>query len=100
MLDFKQFSLALEQSLDRILPGATTPGQGGSRTDGNKRVHPISQSSSFTGTSLSDFSVSYLGQSLGESYPSVEMQLVYSAATADWANKIWRRKKRKANIEW
>ena len=29
--------------------------------------------------------VSYPGHSLGESYPSAEMQSVYSEATADWA---------------
>ena len=35
------------------------------------------------------------GNSLGKSYPSAEMQSVYSAAPADWAEKGKRRKKRK-----
>ena len=44
-----------------------------------------------TGTSPSDCLVSYLGQSLERSYPSAEVQLVYSTAPADWAmsNKWW-----------
>ena len=33
----------------------------------------------------SDCLVLYPGHSLGESYPSAEMQSVYSAATAEWA---------------
>ncbi len=35
-------------------------------------------------TSPSDCLVSYLGHSLGGSYPSAEVQSVYSTAPADW----------------
>ena len=75
---FKQFSLAYVYSLnvktvlfqpiqfnkssqfssiwpiDRTLSGATTPGQSGPGSDGNKGVLHIPQSSSITGTSPSD----------------------------------------------
>ena len=68
------------------LSGATTPGQSGPGSNGNEGVLRIPQSSSTAGTSPSDCLVSYLGHSLGEgSYPSVEKQLVYSTAPADWA---------------
>ena len=50
-----------------------------------KEVHHIPQSSSITEASPSDYLVSYPGHSLGESYPSAEMQSVYSAAPADKA---------------
>ena len=45
----------------------------------------IPQSSSITGTSPSDCLVFYPGHSLGESYPSAEMQSVYSTAPGAWA---------------
>ena len=48
---------------------------------GNEGALCIPQSSSITGTSPSDCLVSYPGHSLGESYPSAEVQLVYSTAT-------------------
>ena len=85
---FKQFSLAKLQFssiglIDRTLSGATTPGQSGPGSDGNEGVLRIPQSSSISGASLSDCFVSYLGHSLGESYPSAEKQLVYSTALAD-----------------
>ena len=41
------------------------------------------QRSRITGTSPLDFSVSYQGYALRESYTSAEMQSVYSAAPAD-----------------
>ena len=44
----------------------------------------ILQSPIITGTSLLDFLLSYIGHSLGESYPSAEIQSVYSIAPADW----------------
>ena len=69
----------------RTLSGATTPGQSGPGSDGNKGVLRIPQSSSITGTSLSGCLVSYLGHSLGVSYPIAEMQSVYSTTPADWA---------------
>ena len=35
----------------------------------------------------------YLGHSLGKSYPSVEMQSMYSTAPQDWAKKDLKKKK-------
>ena len=56
---------------------------------GNKGLLRIPQSSSITGALPSDFSVSYPGHSLGgESYLSVEMQWMYSAAPAKRVKKI------------
>ena len=51
----------------------------------NQPIH-ILKSSSIIEASLSDCLESYLGHSLGESYSSVEMQSLCSAAPADWAN--------------
>ena len=68
------------------LSGATTPGQSEPRSDGNKGILRILQSSSVTRAATPDWLVSYTGHSLRESYPSAEMQSVYSAAPADWAN--------------
>ena len=70
------------------LSGAPTPGQNGPRSDGNKRILPIPQSSSITGTSPSDCIASYQDTRWGEvggSYSSAEMQSVYSTAPADKA---------------
>ena len=50
-----------------------------------KGVLCISQRFSVTGASPSDCLVSYPKHSLGESYPSAEIQSVYSAAPANWA---------------
>ena len=47
------------------ISGATTPGQSGPGSDGNKGVVRIPQSSSTAGTSPSDCLVSYPGHSLG-----------------------------------
>ena len=60
------------------LSSATILGHSGPGSDGNKRVLHIPQSSSITGTSPSDYSVSYPGYSL----PSAEHQSVYSIAPA------------------
>ena len=65
--------------------GATTLGQSGPGSDGNKEVFCFPQSFSITGASSSDCLVSYLGHSLEKSYSSAEMQSVYSAVPADWA---------------
>ena len=54
-------------------------------SDDNEAVLHIPQSSSITETSPSDCLVSYPEHSLGNSYPSVEMQSVYSVASADKA---------------
>ena len=59
--------------------------QSGPGSDDNKVVLHISQSSSITGSLPPDCIVSYLGHLLRESYPSAEMQSVYSTAPADWA---------------
>ena len=105
---FKQFRLACVRSLnvkkeifqaiqfssiwhiDRTLPGATTPRQSGPRSDGNKGVFCIPQSSSITATLPSDCLVSYLGHSLGvgRSYPSADKQPMYSTAPADWTTRL------------
>ena len=74
--------------IDRTLSGATTLGQSESESDGNEGVFCISQSSSFNAASLSDNLVSYPGHLLEEFYPSLEMQLVYSTAPPNWAEKM------------
>ena len=66
--------------------GSTIPGQIEFGSDDNKGVLCIPYSSSITGTSPSDCVVSYLGHSLAEFSLSAEMQSVYSAASAHWAN--------------
>ena len=78
-----QFSSS--RPIDRTLSSTTTPGQSGPRSNGNEEVLQIPQSSSITGASPLDCLVSYLGHSLGESYPSAEMQLVYPTAPSNWA---------------
>ena len=72
-------------SIDRTLPGATTPGQSCPGNDGNEGVLCIPQSSSITETLPSACLVSLAGYSLGRSYSSPEKQSVYSTATANWA---------------
>ena len=71
--------------IEKTLSGTTTPGQSGPVSDSNEEVLQIPQSPSITGASPSDCLVSYLAHSLGESYPTTEMQSVYSTASADWA---------------
>ena len=66
--------------IDRTLSGATIPGQNRSGGDGNEGVLCIPQTSNITGASPSDSLVLYPGHSLGESYPSAVIQLVYSTA--------------------
>ena len=73
--------------IDRTLSGVTTPGQRGPGSNGIERVLCILQSSSITGASPWDCFVSYPGHSLGESYPSAEMQSVYSTVPNDWATE-------------
>ena len=66
--------------------GATTPGQSEPGRNGNEGVLCIRQSPSITGTSPSDCLVSYPGHSLVVgSYPSAEVQSVYSTAPTIWA---------------
>ena len=81
-----KYAVSSIQPMNRALLGATTPGQGGPGSDGNEGVLRIPQSSSTAGTSPSDCLVLYPGHSLGGgSYPSAEVQSVYSTAPADWA---------------
>ena len=70
------------------LSGATTPDQSGTGSNVNEGVPHIPKSFSITGTSPSDYLVSYLGHSLGVSSPSAEKQSVYSSAPADWASLL------------
>ena len=69
--------------LDRTLSGTTIPGQSGPGSDGYEGVLRIPQSSSITGASPSDCLESYPEHSPG-SYPSAEIQSVYSSAPSDW----------------
>ena len=71
--------------IDRTLSGAIIPGQSRPESDGNKGVLHIPQSCNINEASSSDCLVSYPGHLLGESYPSAEMQSVYSTAPANWA---------------
>ena len=74
--------------IDRAISGTTTLGPSGPGSDSNEGMLHIPQSSSITGTSSSDCLVSYPGHSFGSgggSYPSAEVQSVYSTAPADWA---------------
>ena len=70
----------------RILSGTTNPGHSGPRIDGNEGALHCHQSISITGALSSDCLMSFYGHLLvrGRSYPSVEMQSVYSTATNDW----------------
>ena len=64
-------------------------GESGLESNGNEGVLHSPLSSIITGTSQSDCLGSYPGHSLGEggSYPSAEVQLVYSTAPAEWARQ-------------
>ena len=70
--------------MNKALSGATTPGQSRHWGDGNEGVLRIPQSSIITEVSPSGCLVSYPGHWLEKSYPSAEMQSVYSAPPADW----------------
>ena len=74
-------------SIDRTLSGATTLGQCRPGSDGNEGELYIPQNFSIAGALPSDCLVSYPGHSLGESYPSAEMQSVYCTAPTDWAKE-------------
>ena len=63
-----------------------TPSQSGHRNDGNEGILHIPQSSSITTASPSDCLMSHPGHSLGVSYPSADMHLVYSTAPANLAD--------------
>ena len=87
--------------IDTTLSGATTPSQSRPRSNSKDRVLCILQF--FTaGDSPSDCLMSYSGHLFGwvGSYPSAEMQLVYSTAPADWAVKIRSMTKIKRRTDW
>ena len=65
-----------------IVSSATIPGHSGPGSNGNEGVLRIPQSPIITGASPSDCFESYLGHLW--SYPSAEVQSVYSTARADW----------------
>ena len=71
----------------RALLSAITPGQSGPVNNGNKGVLHTLQSSRITGASPLDCLVSYPKNTLGESYPSADMQSVYAVGLADWATR-------------
>ena len=70
--------------MNRILSGATTQGQSGPLSIGNKELFCIPQSSSIAGTSPSDCLISYVVH-LMDSYSFAEIQSEYSTVQADWA---------------
>ena len=77
-------------TIDGSLTAATTLGQSGSGINGNESLLCAPQSSSIIKTSISDCLVSYQDPHWeGGSYPSAEMQSVYSAASADWAEHLF-----------
>ena len=71
--------------IDRTLSDATIPGQSRPGSDGTEEVLLILQTSSTAEASPSNCLVSYPGHSFGKSYPSAEMQSMYSTVPADWA---------------
>ena len=72
-------------AIDRILTGATTPGQSGFWSDSNNGVHPF-PISSISRDSPSDCFVSNPGHLF---YLSAEMQSVHFAAPFDWVRFVW-----------
>ena len=70
---------------ERTLSGATPPSQSVPENNGNKGVFHIPQISK-SRVSSSDGLILYLRHWLRRSYPSAEMQLVYSTAPANWAD--------------
>ena len=82
----KQFSSIWP--IDRALLGATTPGLSGPWSDGNEEVLHIPRSSSITRTLPSTCLMSYQDTRWGGSYPSAEMQSMYSTALTNWAIHI------------
>ena len=72
----------------RTLWVATTPGQSGPGSDGNEGLLHILQNPSITEALPSDCLVSYQGHSLGESYPSTEMQSMYFGPEAPPTRKL------------
>ena len=79
-----QFTISMP--IDRALSSVTTAGQSGPGSNGNEGMIRIPLGPSITGTSPSDCLVSYIWTIVrGGSYPSAEVQSVYSTAPPDWA---------------
>ena len=77
------------------LSGATIPGQSGPWSNGNEGVLCISQSPSITGTSPLDFfSVISVTLAVVGSYPSAEVQSVYSTTVLFQITRFSIKKKR------
>ena len=66
--------------IDRTLSGATTPSQSGPGSDGYEAPALLEPQHQI-------FLISYPALSLGESYPSADMQSVHSTTPANWAIK-------------
>ena len=64
------------QPIDRALSTATIPGQSNPESNWNEGLLRIPQSTRISGSSPSHS---------GGSYPSAEVQLMYTTAPADWA---------------
>ena len=98
-----QFSVIIQFSsiwpIDRTPSGVTTTDWSGPRSGSNEEELWIPKIFICTEAPPSDGLVSYPRSSLEVSYPSVEMQLVYSATPTDRANIIIR-KDSKANLKW
>ena len=91
---------------DRTLSDVNITNLSGPESDANEGVLRIPQSSSITGASPSDCLMTYAGyveiqlvystgsadwatrHSLGELHPSVKIQSVYSTGSADWATSV------------
>ena len=73
------------QPIKRTLSSATTLNWSGPGSNGKEEIIYIPQNSSITEASPSDCLKLYPGHLLWYSYPSAEMQSVYSPATADGA---------------
>ena len=86
---FKQFCLACHL----LALSLNVRGQSGPGSNATEVVLCIPKSSSITEALPSDCLVSYPGHSWGWSYPSSEMQSVYSKAPAECSGKNCRRKK-------
>ena len=83
---FQEMQFSLSTQFSSIWPiRCYNSGQSGPESDGNKNVLRIPQG--WAVSSLSDSLLSYLGNLLGESYPSAGVQTVYSTAPADWATR-------------
>ena len=77
-------------SIDMPLSDTTTSGLSRPENDSNKGILRIPQSSSISEASPPDCFVSYPGNSLRYSYPSAELESVYSAVPVDWAKYMVR----------